>query len=176
MGTQKLTSKQYFRSLTIVYFALIAGLVFFTVIAVFLNFQLSEFAKNNNENFKQTMLIVSLIFAFSGIAVSLLIFRKKLEKVWQKNTLSDKLNEYRGALIAKYAALEVASMFAIVAFMLCGDFILIVIAVVLILYMTIQRPSKERASIHLMLTYKDQQLINDDDAIVCETKYQGTHY
>jgi len=130
METIKMTSGGYFKSIKIVHIALVIGIVFFTLISVFL--QISGFGTVGQEINNGLLLLVP-IFALIGIFASNLVFRKKLKGIREKSNLKEKMEDYRSALIIKLALIEGPSFFTVVAYLLTGNYIFLGIVVVLII-------------------------------------------
>ena len=156
-------SKDYFRAIQIVHLAMVAGILFFVLISVFL--QAKAFGTMDDES-NNLLMVFALAFAAIGIASSKILFRRKLIKCNAKTTLTEKLDEYRSALIIKFASLEAPSFLSIVIYLLTGNTIVLVIAGVLIIIFLMYRPTKEKLMDDITLDTKEKALINNPEAIV----------
>lgn len=164
METNPMTSKAYFRALTIVYFALIAGQVLFVFLSLFL-IQTGQLGDGGNE-LRNIFLFIVPLFAFGGILGSNIMFKKGLSEAKSKKGLLDKLNFYRSALIVRYALLEGPSFFSIVVYLLTGDLLFLGIAAFIIVIFLIIKPSPEKAINDLELSHEEKQVLYDDDGIL----------
>ena len=161
METIKMTSGGYFKSIKIVHIALVIGVVLFALAAVFL--QINGFHTADQE-FIIFFLVVVSMFALFGIIASNLIFKKKLRTIRGKPHLKVKMEEYRTALITKLALIEGPAFFAVVAYLVTGDYIFLGITFVLIIVFLIYTPSKTKFINDLELTKNESELINKSDS------------
>ena len=104
METNQMTTKAYFKALTIVYFALVAGQVVFALLALFL-VQTGKLG-DGGEELSNIFLYVLPFFVVGGILGSNIMFKKSLAEAKNKTGLLEKMNYYRSALIIRYALLE----------------------------------------------------------------------
>ncbi len=163
METIKMTSGAYFKSIKIVHLALVIGVVFFTLISVFLQF--NGFGTVGHE-LTNILLIVVPIIALVGVFASAFLFKKKLNGINGRSNLKEKMEDYRSALIVKLALIEGPSFFTIIAFLLTGNYIFLGIAVMLIIVFLIYKPSQTKFINDLELTNKELDLINNADAVI----------
>ena len=84
--------------------------------------------------------------------------------------LSEKLIDYRSALIVRYALLEGPSFFAIVVYMFTGELMFLGMAVLIILIFLFISPSVEKAGNDLELGQKEKQMLADPNSVVDEIK------
>jgi len=161
METIKMTSGEYFKSIKIVHIALVTGVVFFTLISVFL--QIEGFGTVGPE-IDKVLLFVVPIFALIGIFASNFVFKKKLNEIRKKSNLKEKMEEYRSALIIKLALIEGPSFFAVVAFLLTGNYIYLGLTIILIIVFLIYTPNKTKFINELELTKKESDLIYNSES------------
>jgi divalent metal cation (Fe/Co/Zn/Cd) transporter len=161
METIKMTSAGYFKSIKIVHLALVIGVVFFALVSVFL--QINGFG-TLGELINNGLLLIIPLLALIGIFGSNFIFKKRLRKIVDKTNLNEKMEDYRSALILKFALIEGPSFFAIVAYLLTGNYIFLGTAVVLIIVFLIYTPSRTKFISDLELTKDESDLINNDKA------------
>jgi len=168
MNINQQSSKDYFRSLQISYFGLIAGQVLFGAFALFIDLVVQpDFALNQ---IRDVLIYIVPLIAFVGILGSNLVFKSRLKRLKIKVKLIEKTNDYRAALIVRYALLEGPSFFALVIYYLTGDMLFLgVSGLIVAVFLTI-RPTIERAASDLDLNLNDKQAINDPKRIVSEIK------
>ena len=157
------TTQQYFKALTVLHFALISGLVFFIVIAYFIE-RTGAFAGDKilGDIFKY--MVPAL--AFICMAAGNMLYKKRVNDIKNKSSLAEKLNAYRAIFILRDALLEGPALFAIIAYLLCGKLELLGVAVLLLLIFIIIRPAKDKLIKELELSSDETAIIEDDDAVI----------
>ncbi|MGB6153555.1 MAG: hypothetical protein WBG48_16360 [Pricia sp.] len=148
--------KTFLRTLTIIHTALCAGLMVFAIVAYY---QKGDFEARMNS---QSILIYMVpVVAVAGYFLSQLLFKKQLEHISKEETLSVKLGKYQVASILKYALLEGPGILALLAYYWSGNALHLVVAIALIAYLFVQRPTADKIKKDLPLTYEEQkQLLN----------------
>uniref|UniRef100_UPI0032163206 hypothetical protein n=1 Tax=uncultured Draconibacterium sp. TaxID=1573823 RepID=UPI0032163206 len=164
MDNYKMTSKDFFKSIQIIHFALMTGLIFFGAITFYLNY--SGLAIENETEMNTAFMYVVPIFTISGIFASNFLFKQRLKNCVKQSTLKEKLNEYRSALIIKFAIIEGSSFFVVIAYYLTGQYIYLGFLGLLLIIFVTYRPTKEKAIMDLELSHLDKQLIHDSDATI----------
>ena len=164
MDNYRLTSKDFFKTIQIIHFALMTGLIVMGMLAFLFHYNGLEMEGGKEMNFG--LIYVVPVFAFSGIIASNLVFKHKLKDSVNTPNLKEKLNNYRSALIAKFALIEGNSFFAIIAYLLTGKLLYLGHAGLLLIVLLLYRPTKEKSIIDLELGHSDQQLIYDSNAII----------
>jgi|SRR6056297_1703624 len=138
----KFSPGKYFRSLTLIYSSMIFGQVFFFLIAFYLrNEWLIHPEFSNLEVFKW---IVPL-FTGGSIYQSNIFFKRRIKKARQKPTFARKMDDYRIALLVRYALWEVPSLLAIAAYFLTGQWLYLSLSALVILVFLAHRPDIDRA-------------------------------
>ena len=161
---QPLTSKQYFKALTIIFYALIAGQIAFMLIAFFSPYFFEKLILSDKEQM-YAALLVSFICVF-GFSFSRLYFKKSLNRLIQQENLIEKMQKYQRLIVIKYAAWETPSICAIIAAFLTGNTIFLTFSILLILLLFVDKPSKEKAIKELCLSGEDAQKINTPSEII----------
>lgn len=154
-----LNIREYFKSLTTIYYALMAGQIFFLGITLYLYFSTSGLIKDGSLD--MAFIIATLVFTFLGIFGSNFVFKLKLNSVRIKEDFMSKLAEYRSALIIRWALIEGPCFFAIVTFMLTGNLILFGMAVLILLNFVTVRPSSEKMILDMDLNQTEVGLVRD---------------
>lgn len=148
MTTQKQTSKEYFRSITIIYFGLLIGQVAFSAITLYLNLGLMY---QPDDSLRDVFIYVVPILVVNGFVTGHLIYKNRLKKIKSYNILTSKMGEYRGAMIIRLAMLEGASLFSIIVYLLTADLIFIAMSGLIIAYFIKLRPTIDKISMDLEL-------------------------
>lgn len=144
--------KSFLKTLTIIHTALCAGLILFTI-----------FAYSQNGNFTARMdqqaifIYVVPIVAAAGYFLSQLLFKKQIQAISREEQLSVKLGKYQSASLIKYALLEGPGFLALIAYFWSGNALHLVIAIALVAYLLVQRPTAEKIKKGLPLTLEEQK-------------------
>ena len=155
------TTQQYFKALTVLHYALTTGITLFIVIAYFLR---GAIAPNNDETLAGIFQYMVPALAFICITAGNVLFKKRMNDSKTKNSLAEKLNNYRAAFILRDALLEGAALFAIIAYMLCSRWILLGVAILLLLIFVFIKPTKDKLVKDLELSSDETAIIEDDSA------------
>jgi hypothetical protein len=159
------TTQQYFKALTILHFALVIGLVLFSIIAYVVH---GAGAFDNNATLSAIFQYMVPVLAFLGIAAGNVLYKKQVNEIKKKVGLAEKLNAYRGPFTLRDALLEGPALFAIIAYLLCGNTLLLGVAVLLIVVFILIRPTKNVLIKDLELSSPEMDILNDDDALISD--------
>ncbi|MGZ3812336.1 MAG: hypothetical protein ACXVB0_16805 [Mucilaginibacter sp.] len=158
----RVTPAQFLKTIIIIHFALLAGQLLFAVVAFSLAVKVYFGVKDWNDAF----MYVGPALAIGGVLAGNFMFRQQLNALAGKNTLSEKISVYQSATIIRFALLEGPSLFSIVAFMLGGNLFFLVISGLLILYMLMLRPAKDRVESDLNLGFDEKmEFLNENEII-----------
>ncbi len=160
MERKQITSKEFFNGLSIVFYALIIGLVFFALVSFYL--QQNNFGKTEMNIFKY----IVPIFIYGAFRGGSILFKKQVNNAIPKTDLLEKLILYRSALIVKYALLEGAAFFAIVAYLLTGEVLHLALAGISILAFLFSIPSIAKTENDLELNQDERQKINNPETVL----------
>jgi hypothetical protein len=163
METMEWTSGSYFKSIKVVHAALVIGVVLFLLITVVLD--LNGFA-SGDEEIRMALLLVASVFTFGGVFAGNYIFKKRISIIREKTNLREKMDDYRSALIVKWALIEGPAFLAVVAFMLTGDLIFFGIGVLLVIVFLVYTPSRNKFIKDLSLSPNEVQVINDLNSVI----------
>ena len=164
MNNIQQTVKSYFMALQIVYFALIAGQLIFA----FLSFYLirSGLFDGEQAELRNIFIYIVPVFVVGGLFISHLLFKSFLNNAKGKKSLFDKLTNYRSALIIRFALLEGPSFFAIVVYLLTGDYLFLGMSGLIVLVFFTLKPSVERAINDLELNSEETRRINNSISLI----------
>ncbi len=163
MEQAQLKSKSYFTSLKIIHFALTAGIAFFMLIAISLQF--TGFEPELKE-LEEILLAITVAGAVAGVFTGNLLFTKKLEQLVELKCLKEKLIGYQSALILKYAMVEGPAFFTIVAYLLTANILFPLITVLLVFTMVLFAPRKDKLISDLNLSRRETEMLNNSDAVI----------
>lgn len=161
-------SREYFKSIKIVFFSLLVGQLTFALIALYLNLG-SESVKGNVGAMRNIFLIIALIFALNGLLTGNMIYRSRLRKVIKNPSLSKKLSEYRSTLLIRLAMLEASTLFSLVAYLLTADLIFVGFAGMTLAYFVFLNPRKETIAFDLELNPDEKAIIESPEGVIVES-------
>jgi hypothetical protein len=164
METKPQTSKEYFKTLQIIFYALITGQLLFGLVALFLHQKIG--LDNGLNDLKNIFLYIVPIFIAGGYLSSRILFKNSLKTAKSRASLVEKMADYRAALVVRYALLEGPSFFAIVIYQITGYLPFLVMAGFIIVIFLTLKPAKERAVSDLELSPAEEQAILDPDRII----------
>lgn len=164
MKTQQ-TSKEYFRTQSILHLAMLSSQVLFALIVLVLIATESEpaFADMNN-----VFLYISIAAILVCVSSASIIYKKEIEKLKQYTSLKDKMKKYQSILIVRYSLVQGTSLLITVFAFLSGLHIFIILALTLSAYMFYMRPSRKAAITDLELSQMDTAMIENDNAFISE--------
>ncbi len=143
----------YYLQLNTLAYALMGGVLIFALGAAFIESQGGMQMDTSLGN-----IFVSLSIGLglvSGVSADVL-FRKRVETIRPDQPLYTRKERFRTATIMHLAFLEGAALFGIVAFMVSGATIPMVVAIVLLGWMTLNRPSVSRLEKFMHLTEEEK--------------------
>jgi hypothetical protein len=133
--------------------AIIVALISFIGIVVFIGSIHGGVIEDEAEQKQITEVLIYIvpIATLFSIIGGFAFFRKRLQFIHQMEELSTKLNNYKGNSIIRYAILEGAAFFGLVAFLLSGVVWFLPYPFLIILIMLLIRPTHARIVKDLML-------------------------
>ena len=161
---QPITSKQYFKALTILFYALIVGQVMMIIIAFFSPYFFEKFIFSAKEQM-YLALLVSFVCVL-GFSSAIAIFKNNLKRLSQKENLIEKMQKYRTLIVIKYAILEGCSFCAAIVTLLTGETILLTFSILMLMLVFIDKPSNYKAIKDLQLSGEDAQKIQNPEEII----------
>lgn len=153
--------QQYFRTLTILHIAMLAGSLMFS--GVIISLSLSGAGKSDPA-LNNVLLPVAAVLSIAGCAASHFLFSARVKAIRDITGLGQKLTAYRGLLIVRWGLLEAPTLFAIVCYFLTGNKLLLALAALPLLLLAVSRPSRERTVTDLELTWEDKAILDDPQA------------
>lgn len=146
-NTPPITSKSFLRTFTIIHLALVAGVLVFGIMSYMLT-------KNQILSFTYSgdvMFYVVPFMAITGILAGNYLYKNIISGLASKNTLKEKLSGFQTASIIKYVLLEGPAFLSIVAFSNEGNQYFLTIALLLLGWLILQRPTRDKVEKDLML-------------------------
>jgi MFS family permease len=162
METSPQTSKDFFRTLQIIFLGLIIGQILFGLVSLFLN--QTEDWKPVAAELKQVFIYIVPVFVIGGYLGGKMLFKRSMRAAQKKAGLSVKLSDYRSACIVRYALLEGPSMLALISYLITGELSFLVMAAFIIAIFLTIIPTPQKAITDLALDLNDEQKLNNPDA------------
>lgn len=144
--------KTFLKTLSFMHLALVIGLSIFTVLAFTQNMDF-----NTETDTKNVLLYVVPIAALIGYFGSQFLFKKLLMRITDTDSLEEKLKKYQSASHLKYALIEAPAFLALFAYYNSGNALPLVIAVCLLVYLFVQKPSKQKILMEIPLTIEQRR-------------------
>ena len=170
MDSNKLTSRNYFKALSILNLALVSGTVLFGLLISVLI--LTTKASDNSIEFSGIFNYMVPAFVVIGIIGGNNLFKKTLnqsrENLDLDLNLNSKMTNYRSALIMKYALLEGPALFAIIAAFVSHQIGLMAYAGLLVLLLLYSRPNAKTTIAVLKLDQQESLIIEDPGGVIGE--------
>lgn len=146
--------KTLLRTLTIIFFALIAGQVLFGLVVVFV-------ANKGRMSFtipavSDVFVLIVPLMAVACIIVGTIVYTALIKRVKKLDTLSGKLQLYLSANLVRCALAQAPSLFGIVASLLTFNLFYLGISALMVMYMLSFRPTSERIDTALDLGFQDK--------------------
>lgn len=145
-----------FKTLNIIYYSLIFGMILFFVVVLIIN-QSRGIVANNELDFVFTLAIP--LFGFLMMFASRIIYNQLISKNSSNENLLQKISIYRSSKIITWALIESACLLSLVAAMLSPNYLYFVVFIFLLGYFYFLKPSKESFVKDLRLSSEESDLI-----------------
>jgi hypothetical protein len=157
------TSKKFFRTLSIIHIAMLAGQIVF--LAVILNLNMTS-GNVSTEGLSFPFSLVVPILTVACIIASNLIYRNRIKQSGTENEITSKMQYYYLGTIIKLALLEGPSLFSIIVFLMTGELYFLIFTLILIMTFIVSRPSRQKAINDLKLNITEAELVKNDNSII----------
>jgi len=161
-----MTVGQYLKTLFVMCYALIGGMVMFSIISIVVSNSNGKHGFITEEQERLIFYVVVAVFAMGGITSSFALFKGRLQAAKQKAGLAAKLQDYKAAIIMRYALLEGPGLFSIVVYFLTGDIRVLIATAAIIALMVFIKPTREKLIADLELSSTEAMMMNDDNSII----------
>lgn len=161
----EITSKSYFRTLTVLFFALQIVQIALIGLGIYLKFgdgeiNLDELGKNS------TLIGIGIGIATAGIYIGTMLFTQRINALSSK-TIEEKASGYRTASIIRWGIYEAASVVGFILFYISEDPVLLFIPLLMVGYgIAKTKPSRAKFKSDLALDFKEAEIIDNDDAVI----------
>lgn len=133
----------YFRSISILHLAIVAGQAMFLLIALFL------YSQKNAQFMQDSTFSEVYVYAIAGVVpvaylIASMFYNKKLNAINTQNSFEVNKQIFRKSLIICLAILEGATLINVIFFLVFGNIVNAIVALIGILIAYFYKPSKER--------------------------------
>lgn len=146
-------TKSFVTSLVILHGAMTAGTLLFIAIAYFVD------RTDTPSSDSQPFIFVVPILAIGCLLASFYAPKGRIQAAKAIPDLDKKLELYRGAQIIKYAVLEGAALFGVVAYLTDYNIMFLAISAILLVAMIWVRPTRDRIIADLSLNSREQAVL-----------------
>ncbi|HRK52573.1 MAG TPA: hypothetical protein PK185_01580 [Cyclobacteriaceae bacterium] len=164
---RKIKSKEYFRTLNIIYFAQIGAMTLLAVVAYFL-IQQGSLGPENNDLAVSFQKIIMVVIPLS-LAAGYLLFRVFLRGIQPELPLIHKMKRYFSANLIRSAFLEIPGLFVSVAALITAQVLFLVIVPLILMLFILFRPTKSVIAQELNLSVAERAKLEDPEAIISES-------
>ncbi|AFD09171.1 hypothetical protein [Solitalea canadensis] len=167
MERKNQNGKQYLRSISIIFYAIMSGMTLFMIAVLFITTTPEQMERLENPPVYYA--IIGVLFL---IAVFIKLFWKprRLETIKNMESIKEKLNNYRSLLIVQWAIAEFISLFSSMFYLLTHQLFFIGVTIGVIASYLLLRPSKDRLINELTLSDAEVFLLEDQEAVVADVK------
>lgn len=148
----------YFKSLMILFFALLTGQIVFFLLAIILRSM--NYLSVDLHTVEMVVYIIPVIMVLTVI-FSTRIFHNKLPEITAKQNLAEKLRDYRNIYIIRYAIIEGGTIFSITLYLITGISLLAVFVVIGIGIFIFLKPHKEKMIRQLQLSSQEAAALDE---------------
>jgi len=144
-------SKNTFKTIKIIYTALIFGVLLFTI----LGYTLSD-NPSFNLDMDITFMVAIPLVALAAYVLGNLLYNSLLNKTVTNSTLTSKLTRYQSAILIRVACLEAPAFLAIAVTFMSNNVSFLLISLLMVVLMYVQFPSKEKFKKEFTLDMKEK--------------------
>lgn len=164
---RKIKSKEYFRTLNIIYFAQLGAMTLFAVVAYFLIEQGNLGSENNP--LALTMQKIIMVVIPLSMAAGYFLFRIFIKGIRPDAPLIHKMKRYFTANLIRSAFLEIPGLFVSVAALITAHLLFLVIVPMILVLFILFRPTQSVIAQELNLSVAERAKLQDPDAIISES-------
>jgi hypothetical protein len=132
-----------YKALSILTWALMLGIVLFSVVSIVIHFMQGAFIKD--DDLGDTLFVIILSIAIVAIVGARLIYNKRINSLKETNqTSKEKLDIFRAITITHMALCEMPALLSIICFLLLGNFLLLLPVVIALVEMFLKFPTQHK--------------------------------
>ncbi len=156
-----MNSQEFFRSLDILFFAMLVGQVLFAGVVYFLLID-----GNADDSLNSIFMMAVPFLGISGFLGGRFLYQQQLGSLTTTDDLTTKMDRYRTANILRFALMEMPALLAIVAYLLTENIVFLGMAVLVMVFFYTLRPSRDKAIGDLNLNGSEKAAVNNPNATI----------
>jgi hypothetical protein len=141
-------AKSVLRSIRVIYFSMILGLVAFSTVAFRISSSDYKFQFGKSDPILITAIILFMLSVPTGAFVAKAVWKKISEDL----TLKDKLLKYQPGFLIRLATCEGPGLFSVIGFLLTNNLLYIVLTALILMIVFFYYPSAEKIGQEINLT------------------------
>jgi len=147
-----------FRSLQLIYRALLWGQILFLIVALIVASTIAKRAAS--EELDRQLQVIAVLVSFSAFIIGSRVFKKNLFQARNANiSAKQKLAMYRKASLIQWALMDVATVFCIVGYIVTHNFSFIGLALLMLVIFGGMNPFKSKVMLQLALSPSDVETL-----------------
>ncbi|SMO54432.1 hypothetical protein SAMN06265379_102401 [Saccharicrinis carchari] len=135
-------ANDFFKSLTIIYFAMLMGPIIFLFLVLFLKLSGGQII---TDKFSSSYGVMVFLISFISVNGGRYLYKRLVLQAQSKMNIGEKLNAYQTSVIINLAFIEGAVLFSIVVFFLTSQVYFLLFTLVLIMIFLTIKPTRQRA-------------------------------
>ncbi len=164
---REIRSREYFRTINLIYYAQLAAITIFALIAYVLIVQGNVGAENNALAVSLQKIIMVIIPL--SLAAGYIVFRVLLKRVNPEMPLKVKMKKYFAANLIRSAFLEIPGLFVSLAALITAHVMFLVILPLILVLFILFRPTRSVIAQELNLGAHEMAKLQDPDAVISES-------
>ncbi|MFZ6012173.1 MAG: hypothetical protein ACOYXT_17660 [Bacteroidota bacterium] len=161
-----ITSKTYFFTLTIIYFAQAMMLVFVAGAILFLT--MTNRVENTSNELETIFQFIVPLATIAGLSAAQFIYKMQIGQLGSSADLKEKVRKFQSIVIIRSACLEIPGILSGVATLLTGQIYFLAGTFLMVIILIILRPTASSLSEDLNLSPSERSLIQDPNSVIME--------
>lgn len=164
---RKINSKEYFRTINLIYFGQLSAMIILALVAYF-TIEQGNLGPENNELALTFQKIIMILIPLS-LGAGYVLFRILLKSVKPEMPLIYKMKKYFNANLIRSAFLEIPGLFVSVAALITAHNLFLAIVPLILILFVLFRPSRSVIAQELNLSIDERAKLEDPAAIISES-------
>lgn len=153
MDPTRVSSKQFFKTIQLIFGAFLFGQLIFLGISILL--VIGADINIGMEEATYPLLAIIAILSINAIVTGKIMFTKRLLTAKTKTNLDEKVTDYMSGAIIRFAFFEGVSLFSIICYLLTSNWLFLAVVTLMIVIFISLRPNKEKIIAELELNYDE---------------------
>lgn len=172
MGAKTLKSKDFFNALKSLHKGMVSGIVLFGFFGYVLSIRNigDDIIPGDVIQVVQWFVLLAVV---ASIALSQYIKNTRMASIREERDLTQKLPEYKSALLIKLTTLEVTAIVLALLYVFSSNLFFLALSLVIAVAMLMDYPSKSKVTHDLQLDDEETAKINDPESVVAIIHTEG---